>query len=336
MENQGTSNPFIFFSPGIVLANKDRDINSDLVDIHKFFAPIDNLFGDYESRKKYGLERKLFRKLYSKSRHGERRTDSDILDSIEPTEWKNYFHDANTDTIKSSIIEIGNEEKYKILEEETIILTRKDFNDHDGELLVIYLIYENSVKDMVIDFDFIDSKLLRLNYEHFFHQKIDSIELSDKDKTPTGNKISQIFVIDPVKIVEIINNCESNFDNQLKKLELGGIDKSLILGAILKIKVALYKKMADPNNKSIWRITDTNVYDLFWDEMKNNPAIDKPNDKNLHLYLANQFCTRKVKMKSIEKFNFIRVRIGWQNNRYILYLHPYESESNNPIRIPSE
>lgn len=340
MENQGTSNPFIFFSPGVVLSNKDREINSDLVEIHKFFAPIDNLFGDYESRKKYGLERNIFRRLYSKSDKGDviknirRRTDLDILASIKPVEWKKYFEDEASNTIINSVINLEAEEQYRILEEEIIILTREDFKVHKDKLLVIYLIYDNTVKDMVVDYDFIYSKLLRLNYEHYFHQKTDSVEL--KDGIPTGDKISQIFVIDPIKINEIIHNCESNFDNQLKNLELEGFDKSLILKAILKIKGALYQKMADPSNTSIWRITDTNVYELFWGEMKTNPLITKPNDKNLHLYLANLFCTRKIKMKSIEKFNFLRIRIGWQNNRYILYLHPYESESNNPIRIPSE
>lgn len=364
MENQGTSNPFIFFSPGIVLANKDRDINSDLVDIHKFFAPIDNLFGDYESRKKYGLERKLFRKLYSKSRHGERRTDEDILESIKPEEWKNYFIKENRIDPEKSIIKIEEgDEEFKVLEEETIILTRNDFEKNKGTLLVIFLIYESSKKDMVIDFDFKKASELRKNYETIFHTYIDSVE-KISDKQPTGDKISQIFVIDPVKINEIISKCESNFNFELEKLNINRVNKGEILEAIIKIKKALYKLMANPQG-SVWRITDTNVYELFHDseikidierykndmgkkgkpiaevfytEFENikSQAIKSPTDGLLHLYLADQFCSRKVKMKKIEKFNFIRVRIGWHDNRYVLYLHPYESESNGPIRFPPQ
>ncbi len=341
MENQGKSNPFIFFSPGGILSEKDRDINSDLVEIHNFFAPIDNLFGDYESRKKFGLERKLFRRLYSKINDKEiinnegiksiikfekndkniKRLSEDIHNSIEPAEWKNFFK-LDKNQITNS--KIGN---YDILEENTIIITRNDLINNPNKLLVIYLIYENEVKDLVIDFDFIDSIKLREEYETFFHNKIRTIE--DKN-----DKISQIFVIDTIRLKDMIKMCESRFDKRIEDLGFSKDQKEEILKALVDIKSKLFDRIQ--NNDQIYRITDTNVYELYPIDTINEGKLLKEFKKedNIKLFLADQFCSRKVKMKSIEKFNFIRIRIGWENNRYVLFLHPYESETNYPVKYP--
>ncbi len=53
-------NPALFFSAGEALNDKDRDLNFDSLQIQKFFKPIDNLWGDYEVRKKFEYHEKLY------------------------------------------------------------------------------------------------------------------------------------------------------------------------------------------------------------------------------------------------------------------------------------
>jgi hypothetical protein len=328
--NIGKSNPHAIFSPGLILSDVDREINSDLVEIHKFFAPIDNLFGDYETRKKFGVDHKLYRRIYSKSEiiglekynSNKIRKQEDIYNAIEPEVWRESFTLENG-IIKGNIFNIdGTDETYDVLELETIIFTRSDFIKKDSKnLLVIYLIYEEVFKDLVIDFEFIESINLRKNFRGQFIDKINKVEIN-------GDRIEQIFIIDPVKIFEIKDMCDTRFKNKLEKLEIPEITEGTALKNIIEIKKALFTLMKSKSDEEsgIYRITDTSVYDLF-------PDAKKGNLQPIHK-LAEKFCRRKIKMKSLEKFNFIRIRIGWENNRYVLFLHPYESETNYPVKYP--
>jgi hypothetical protein len=45
----------------------------------------------------------------------------------------------------------------------------------------------------------------------------------------------------------------------------------------------------------------------------------------------------KEKLKNFERFDQVKIRLGkYEDGRFVIFMHPYESESNCPGRIPSE
>lgn len=354
------NNPFPFVSAGRSLNDKDRDINSDLEEIHAFFQPIDNIFGDYEIRKKLGLEKELFIKRRNKKIIDGEKFYNEVIKKIEPTEWQELYFKYDPKKYETHARKVEEYEKYSFmnLDMETVILQPSEIDDliknENPQVLVVSIIFSETTKKITLDAQVIPLKY----YEKLITGKVD--DLSQKDVTAIDYTLTlnddeinlQTFIIDPIKIRSLKKMSKSRFDGYLEQLmnDCNNANQSFFKGLNAdKINIKLKETVRNilstfyklREKKHIIRITDTSVYEMYLDKIlelnkeKKENIVDVINT-DLELYLADSFCRRKFKLKNLEMFNFLRARVGYENGHFVLFLHPYESESNNPIRIPSE
>lgn len=317
------SNPYMYMSAGLSLNDKDRNLNPDLMEIQRFFKPIDNLFGDYETRKKFGLHNLLYR--------------SSFFENLD----KNDFQRT----------------EFKISVEE--------INSHRGpkDLLIFYIIYDFSNSDTYIEYDWITSDTIIGNndaWQIYFRNLKKGVE-------NRFAKIAQIYLLDPEKLVHLVNLdnarlqafksiiLDNFFVDKINKPE-SSILFPMIDEVVSGVKKCLKEKGQTNQSTSIEDITEgeiaTILNQLKEEDSKQISEIIKRTckrglkmigiesdssintDRIVYEYLIRSFISKKYKLKNFEKFEKIRVRIGYENNHYVLFLHPYDSESNNPVRIP--
>lgn len=302
-----------FISAGKSLNDKDRNINSDLKEIHEFFEPIDRLYGDYESRKKFGIQEGLYRR--------------NLLDEI----------------VCISKDEIEEEKKKS-----------------PKRIIIFHILKAKNSYYVEYKWDSIDNILLNgLNFKNN--------EYSDEGKFKKNAELITELILDPVKIYQVVAfdatrinyYCQTFWDKYRNKIQ----NKPLVqvppeICSFIKAYAVLHnfvKKYQFILNFNI----DTDILNYSKDKLEEilllnkDVQIYKKNGENLEM-LINAItilekgasddeikntiqCLRNEKLKNFEEFSEVRIRLGKnQSGDFILFLHPYESESNNPIRIPSE
>lgn len=322
-KRQVRSNPYMYMSAGLSLNDKDRNLNPDLMEIQKFFKPIDNLFGDYETRKKFELHNLLYR--------------SSFFENLDK-------NDSERTEFKISVEEI---------------------NNHRGpkDLLIFYIIYDFSNSDTYIEYDWITSDTISGNnddWQIYFQNLKKGVE-------NRFSKIAQIYLLDPEKLVHLVDLDYARlqafkfriFDNLfvdkiekpksnilfpmidkvvsvVKKClkEKGQAKKSTSIEDITEIEIEhILNQLKEEDSKKISKIVEKTIEQgLKKIGINSDSSIDT--DRIIYEYLIRSFISKKHKLKNFEKFEKVRVRIGYENNHYVLFLHPYDSESNNPVRIP--
>lgn len=289
----------VYLGSGKWLMDKDRNINSDLIEIHTFFRPIDRLFGDYETRKKFNLHEALYR--------------------------------CNFDGKEVTITKIDLE-KYR------------ESQDDDYTLIFFTIVFTKG-EYLIQPYPISIHELLKGNYPLY-----DQFE---------ANEVKARYVLDPIKLYHIMDLDDARFQyyyNQFwrKNSELSenvsNTTKEIreFVEAYAQVK-NFFKK--HKRHFKINRGMQFNLYKLsYLDEddakyLKNkSDNIDNINKnieilKNENINNAQEIvdALEKEKLKNFERFDQVKIRLGqYGNGRYVIYLHPYESESNCPGRIPAE
>lgn len=274
----------IYMSTGSTLNDKDRNINSDLNEIHEFFRPIDRLFGDYESRRKLNQQEVLYR------------SDSFMGEEVRIPRSK--------------------------LEEKRV---------NENNLILFTVIKDNSiycVKHEWIDADNLDPDIL--------------------EKYKVMDVVTQ-YILDPVKIYHNLDIDEVRFKSRcnlfLEKTE-GKINDKVIEEFIQNYSIV--KRFYARHRKHLRFNEDDKIN--FATEIKNDYYYDRKSEivkdindarelvKNSKIPKINEIMEDldKEKIKNFERLSHIRIRLGkHEDGRFVLFLHPYESESNNPLEIPT-
>lgn len=311
------SNPYPLITAGRSLNDKDRNINADLREIHDFFKPIDNLFGDYEVRKKFGLDEMLYRKkFFDQKMH-----------------WKD-----KTDNNFSKLKKKPDDFKLKIEEDDRKV----------GILFVFFVIYDFEENDVFLDYFILDSNSI--------FSDLDMITKQIKDKISESAKIIQTFIIDPEKLIQILDldsaRHQSFKDIILNKREgllnlygLADSRKEKCLDIVIDVLINKIKTIKSKNTsmKRYFSVSDIglnpNLYNEIIGEIKTHGSLTKQKDLidtelRCCIKFVELFVNKAHKLKNFERHSYFRARIGYTDNHYVLFLHPYESESNNPIGFP--
>lgn len=295
-----TFNPFIYFSAGEALNDKDRDNNIDSKLIQKFFQPIDNLFGDYEVRKKFGNHNLLYLKKMFKD-------DGNNLGYFIIDEKSDFkLEDLQIDEKENDFKLFIKNDKDEIIQN----ITKK------SALLIFILFYDYDSTSIKIDCFLTDNLINKTKSEY--------IGKINGTLNNTAN-IVQIFALDPEKLIQCVDMDEARQEHFKKEIVRNEeIDKDVVDYFIMKVNI----------KKSI-NIDDFDIY--------NNNSLDElmaylEIDDNLEpcKKLAKLFLKRAYKLKKFEPHCYFKARVGYENNHFVLFLHPHESESNNPIRFPPQ
>lgn len=335
-----------FIEAGKSLNDKDRNNNNDLSEIQAFFEPIDNLFGDYEIRKKYGLEKNLYRKNIDGSEIEISRENINnnrgkllyfiILDSfngyIVQSFWVNpedLLNDSNSDQKSEfrSYYEISKRKAIEIQMGPFFKLFNKPRNTTEINILNYINKLPSSIQESLL-FPFKGLIVL------------DPI------------KLVQAADLDEARIISIKRNLITKCFNDDRNLHKS--DNSVLqpyFDAIDMIKTKFKKLKITEVNPKIDEIEMESFANSVISELKEKePSFLKeksgieevrhenitPNDVKalVEEFNAN---TPLTKLKNFERFEHVRIRLGqYKSGKLVLFLHPYESESNNPIRIPAE
>lgn len=297
-----------FIEAGKSLNDKDRNNNHDLVEIQAFFEPIDRLFGDYEIRKKYNLTDHLYRRDVNSGE--EIRIDAEEIQTRGRKEilfffiYRIYYGYA-----------VGfrweNPEKFSVFLKDP----SKAYEAKDEDKGTFQKLYEEAM----------------------------ILEMKEREKRQTMVPTVDFLVLDPIKLVQAIDLDEARHISLKRSI----IAKCLKNG----------NDLITQNNEELKPLFD--LIDIIVDEFKilrkkevnpkiNDDEIESLITKHENLLKGNKENLEKIieefnsnspltKLKNFERFNYVRIRLGqYHNGKLVLFLHPYESESNNPIRIPAE
>jgi len=296
-------NPFIFFSTGESLVDKDRDLNVDSNQIQKFFKPIDNIFGDYEVRKKFNVHEILY------------------LNSC----FNKVKISPNNDLIRRDLENQRIKKKNKYDENFQLKLTDENGNLLDEfkneESLLLFLILFDKKKLIILNECFTTNRneLLNTSKETFFKNLS---KILGKDLN-----VLQVFALDPIKLIQCIEMDQSRYLHFINIIERNDkIPKEIITKFFDKI---LEKRLETPKEINLYEFDSINLFLNEWGINGENE-----NDKNQLIKLVKLFQSRKYKLKNFERHRYFKTRIGYENGNFVLFLHPYESESHNPVRIP--
>jgi hypothetical protein len=291
-------NPFVYFSAGEALIDKDRDYNIDSRQIQSFFKPIDNLFGDYEVRKKFNLHTALY-----------------INSFFSKADEKHIWQKNDIDKLQ---IEGGERKIFKLFLQKNGSSELKDKVVNEDAILIFVLLFDKTRLSLFIECFLTDAKELALNSKNTLFAEIDN-------KIGVDVNIIQVFALDPEKLIQCIDldvSRQEHFQRVIARNE--NIEIAIVKNFIDKVK-----NYNDRNSIDIYK------YDSI-EELLNVIAIPLDDNKEKYKKLVKDFQKRKYKLKSFEGHKYFKVRIGYEDNRYVLFLHPYDSESNGPVRFPPQ
>ncbi|RDB03558.1 hypothetical protein [Runella aurantiaca] len=289
----------VYLGSGKWLMDKDRNINSDLIEIHTFFRPIDRLFGDYETRKKFNLHEALYR--------------------------------CDFDGKEVAITKIDLE-KYRELQD-------------DDYTLIFFTIVFTKGEYLIQPYPISIHELLKGNYPLYGQFE--------------ANEVKARYVLDPVKLYHIMDLDGARFQyyyNQFwrKNSELRKnttktneeITEFIEAYAQVKNFFKKHKRHFKINRGMQFKLDELYYLDQGAAEYLKNKSdnINNINEnikilKNDNINNAQEIvdALEKEKLKNFERFDQVKIRLGqYEDGRYVIYLHPYESESNCPGRIPAE
>ena len=270
-----------YIGAGNALNDKDRNINSDLVEIHDFFKPIDRLFGDYEIRKKFNLQEILYRTG---------------IDGFEVRIQRDKLEEMRNDS---------------------------------NNLILFTIINLNGI--YVVQHDWVNP------------EKVCDVNYSDRD-------VVAQYILDPIKFYNLIDIEESRFNSYcdvfLKKtneVSTEDIRKFIEYYSTIKRFFARHRRYLRINfgeqmdRNSLKPIEQDEYYTKKSENLEMiNHAINCVKKSNIPSIEEIMEDLDKEKVKNFERFSQIRIRLGkHEDGRFVLFLHPYESESNNPLEIPT-
>ncbi|MCP9770793.1 hypothetical protein EGI22_23050 [Lacihabitans sp. LS3-19] len=296
-------NPIIFFSAGEALGYKDRDNNIDAKMIQRFFEPIDKLFGDYEIMKKFGIHHKLYQnKIFNYT--------DDFIGELNDIEKITFFDNESED--------YQNDPEFKL-----DVLKSNILKDPKA-ILIIFLIFDKNKMAFRIGTFVINNNDIFLNQKAEYFNKI-------SDKIGNDYKIIQTFAIDPEKLIQI-GDIDDAFQTHYRRVikrdtkTKEGVTKKFI-GFVNAKKLELEKvgKLNEFNINRHETIEELLTYLNIQNDAQNYEDYKK---------LALNFRNRTYKLKLFEPHVYFKIRLGYENDHFVLFLHPYESESNNPVRFP--
>ena len=302
-------NPFIYFSAGESLNDKDRDFNIDLIAIQKFFQPIDNLFGDYEVKKSYGLEKTIFTKSVFEINEAKQ------LPYLEK-DLSNINALEHNDALK--------EFQFCIKCDKNGILK----NISDKNAIIYFVIFFNR-SSYSIQLDAFVSNSNEIELE----SKSNFINLLNKKVSEKNLSIVQIFAVDPIKLIQIVDLDPArieHFKHNMARSENIGIDTiNKFLEAAKKVRLETENSH---DSKYFFNINNFETYQKIITELGLDVANLNGNEDIIKV--LDLFSIRAYKLKNFEEHEHFKARIGYENGHFVLFLHPYKSETNNPIRFP--
>lgn len=285
-----------YLGSGKWLIDKDRNINSDLVEIHDFFEPIDRLLGDYETRKKLNLQEYLYRRNF---------VGKEIAISKDVFEEKRKQEGDNYQLLLFSIGHFNNEYCINVewISVKNLVERKLPLQDN---CLAHYILDPVKLYQIIqLDearFNYFCNEFWQKNSELVNGQNINDLNKFIEDYAFVKNffkRHNRFFVMPSSPKMKIDDLREINKNDNTTKEYLDKKADSI---------EAIYEKI---------------------DYLKNIEKI--PNAQEIVDALENE------KLKRFERFNEVRIRLGvYKNNRPVIFLHPYENESNNPGRIPAE
>lgn len=287
--------PDFYLGSGKWLIDKDRNINSDLVEIHDFFEPLDRLFGDYETRRKLNLHEYLYRRDF----------DGKEI-AINKVELEKYNKDEHVgDNYQFILFSIKLEEgEYKVAHQWLSVSDMINRNYQLQEYCIAHYILDPVKLRQIIHLD-----KSRFDYAcETFWKKNKELEMG-QDKSQLNQFIENYAFV-------------KNFFKRHRRYFGISSGQSMSVGSLKEIGNEHANYLAQKSDL-IEAINEKIVY------LTDKDGIQNPQDIIDAL--------EEEKVKSFERFNEVRIRLGmYQNGRLVLFLHPYESESNNPGRIPAE
>lgn len=136
------------------------------------------------------------------------------------------------------------------------------------------------------------------------------------------NTVKHIYVLEPTKLNRAIDLDEgyyNSYQNGLLEVvidgfnEIGEHERAVLYGQIDRYVDSLH------NREELTRVDG--------DNQQVHEAFSAPTEDIKPL----------VKLKNYRRYENVKLRLGqYKDGRYVIYLHPYWSESNCPVRIPSE
>lgn len=165
---------------------------------------------------------------------------------------------------------------------------------------------------------------------------IDVNEKAKKALSIDSSEVRQLYVLDPVKLKQICNLDKSRNIAFKKALLEQAVEKFYGLNEELQtlycevVEEVVQGKIAHQDDaKTLEMLSLNSKYKRIEKDVLNNIIT---------IFNSNDDAIRPlVKLKNFEDFKEVTIRLGiYQDGRYVIYLHPYKSESNCPGRIPSE
>lgn len=154
-------------------------------------------------------------------------------------------------------------------------------------------------------------------------------EVKESKKLSNLNLL-QIFILDPEKLIQCANYDLTRFKHNVDLL----VNNELLVNNKKEIiKEEAFNFFQKIYNK---RKTDKTLKVDFYEKDSISAFLEQWDleDTITNQKIVKCFMSRKYKFKNYERHEYFKARLGKENDHFVLFLHPYESESNNPVRFP--
>ena len=180
---------------------------------------------------------------------------------------------------------------------------------------------------------------LRVNHGWIKILENDEINCDDAAEAlsiPTVD-IKQVYVLDPIKLKQIYDLSDAR-NKYFKNLILEKCIGENFVNYPTDQKDIYYKIIEDIVKNKTNKQSKSIILAILKANTKHDDTIKGHCETILNEFDGNNELTRPlVKLKNFEEFKDVTIRLGiYEDGRYVIYLHPYLSESNCPGRIPSD
>ena len=341
-----------YIESGRTLNDKDRTNNSDLAEIQEFFKPIDRLFGDYEIRKKLGFEQSLYRsnlkgEIVRISKEEILLNRDKVLTFYIKDNFFEYVIDYSWDEPEKIANELKDTRNLKETDDDDLSNLSVDITNYKIKALIAKLFQkpvtepsQKTVNDETANEEEVKEKTLTQTFEELF------IPLPKAIKDSLLVSLKAILVLEPSKLIhacELDEARNQSFKNSLLFVCFEDFNdwdrgkREVYYNVINDIKNRFkQKKLEEPDNaKPV--LDNTSIEDFF----KHNENTLEYSKVNFDIFkrIIEEFNKNEplTKLKNFECLENVKLRLGqYEDGRFVIFLHPYVSESNNPIRIPQE
>lgn len=181
-----------------------------------------------------------------------------------------------------------------------------------------------SVNELNVDYCWIKIKEGKISLDLFNQNENNTLAIPPSE-------ILQTYVLDPIKLKHVAD-----------------LDKARINAFKNKFIAEFRKQNSNTSNEAIHLIFDCITSSSFNEETITKDYVvnfeksckkedNIANSISKDLLDAINLNDDYSKWKNFQDFQEVKIRLGkYKDGRYVIYLHPYTSESNCPIRIPAE